>query len=157
MTNQVISEMMLPQKASEVFSQFAAELGRYSAAELLRLMQREELSMPRAVALTFLARKGALSISDISTYLNLSLGNTSHIVDQMVCSGYVTRTEDANDRRLKQVMLTAKGQAFVAEIEQVRIEELARRLQYLPAPLLASALTVITEVLEHLRPENGVK
>src|SRR4051812_44152529 len=75
-TNQVISETSLSQKASEVFSKFAAELGRYSAAELLRLMQREELSMPRAVALMYLAREGAMSISDISTYLNLSLGNT---------------------------------------------------------------------------------
>ncbi|CAN5851268.1 hypothetical protein BH10CHL1_BH10CHL1_25120 [soil metagenome] len=149
--------MTLSQKASDLFSRFAAELGRYSAAELLRLMQREELSMPRAVALTCLAREGVMSISDISTYLNLSLGNTSHIVDQLVCSGYVTRTEDANDRRLKQVTLTTKGQAFVAEIEQVRIEEMARRLQHLPAPLLASALTVISEVLDHLQTKNTVK
>lgn len=148
-----IEETTLSKKVSDVLSRFNAEMLRYSAADLLRLMQREELSMPRAVALKFLNCEGTASISDISDYLNLSLGNTSHIVDQLVCSGYVTRAEDATDRRLKLVALAPKGQAFVQEVEQVRIEEMARRLQRLPAPLLETALGVLSEVLDHLQTE----
>src|SRR4051812_588590 len=109
MIKQMIDETILSKKVSDVLSRFNAEMLRYSAADLLRLMQREELSMPRAVALKFLKCEGAASISDISDYLNLSLGNTSHIVDQLVCNGYVTRAEDANDRRLKLVALAPKG------------------------------------------------
>lgn len=157
MTEQIIYQTTLSQKVSDVLSRFNAEMLQYSVADLLRLMQREELSMPRAVALLFLKQEGAASISDISNYLNLSLGNTSHIVDQLVCSGYVTRAEDANDRRLKLVALTAKGRAFIQEVEQVRIEEMARRLQQLPIPLLEAALAVISEVLDHLQAGNVEK
>ena len=148
-----LSNTTLSKKVSDVLSRFNAEMLRYSAADLLRLMQREELSMPRAVALQFLKCEGAASISDISNYLNLSLGNTSHIVDQLVCSGYVTRAEDPNDRRLKLIALAPKGLAFVQEVEQVRLEEMARRLQKLPTPLLESVLTVLSELLDHLQTE----
>lgn len=133
-----------------VLNRFTAEMFNYCVADLLRLLQREELSMPRAVALLFLKQTGSASISDISHYLNLSLGNTSHIVDQLVCSGYVTRAEDANDRRLKFVALTPKGCAFITEVEQVRIEQMTKRLQQLPAPLLEAALTVLTDMLDQL-------
>jgi len=105
------------------------------------------------LALMFLAHEKTASISDISGYLNLSLGNTSHIVEQLVCGGYVTRTEDINDRRLRQVMLTAKGQAFVQEIKQIRIRDLAQRLEALPLALLQSADTIMAAMLEQLQLE----
>jgi len=156
MVEQVLSETGLSQQVSDVLGRFATELLRYSTTDILRLMQREDLSLPRVVALMFLDRQGTASISDISNYLNLSLGNTSSIVDQLVCSGYVTRTEDPNDRRLKVVMLTTKGQAFVQEVKQARIAEMAQRLKNLPTSLLESTVVVMSAVLEHLQAERRV-
>ncbi len=155
MVEQVLSETGLSQQVSDVLGRFATELLRYSTTDILRLMQREDLSLPRVVALMFLDRQGTASISDISNYLNLSLGNTSSIVDQLVCSGYVTRTEDPHDRRLKVVTLTTKGQAFVQEVKQARIAEMAQRLKNLPASLLESTVVVMSAVLEHLEAERG--
>ncbi len=143
----------LSQQVSNRLSQLTTEMVRASAADVLWLMQREGLSMSRALALMFLAHEKTASISDISGYLNLSLGNTSHIVEQLVCGGYVTRTEDINDRRLRQVMLTAKGQAFVQEIKQIRIRDLAQRLEALPLALLQSADTIMAAMLEQLQLE----
>ncbi len=143
-------EAVLAKNVRIVLNRFTAEMFNYCIADLLRLLQREELSMPRAVALLFLKQTGSASISDISNYLNLSLGNTSHIVDQLVCGGYVTRAEDANDRRLKLVALTPKGRAFIAEVEQVRSEQMTMRLQQMPTPLLEAALTVLTDMLDQL-------
>lgn len=154
MVEQVLSETGLSQQVSDVLGRFATELLRYSTTDILRLMQREDMSLPRVVALMFLDRQGTASISDISNYLNLSLGNTSSIVDQLVCSGYVTRTEDPNDRRLKVVMLTTKGQAFVQEVKQARIAEMAQRLKNLPTSLLESTVVVMSAVLEHLQAER---
>jgi len=150
-TQEVITcETIVAKKVRIVLNRFTGEMFNYCIADLLRLLQREELSMPRAVALLFLKQTGSASISDISNYLNLSLGNTSHIVDQLVCGGYVTRAEDANDRRLKLVALTPKGRAFIAEVEQVRIEQMTKRLQQMPTPLLEAALTVLTDMLDQL-------
>jgi len=143
----------LSQQVSNRLSQLTTEMVRASAADVLWLMQREGLSMSRALALMFLAHEKTASISDISGYLNLSLGNTSHIVEQLVCGGYVTRTEDINDRRLRQVMLTAQGQAFVQEIKQIRIRDLAQRLECLPMALLQSADNIMASMLEQLQLE----
>ncbi len=154
MVEQILAETALSKQVSDVLGRFATELLRYSTTDILRLMQREELSLPRVVALMFLDRQGTASISDISNYLNLSLGNTSSIVDQLVCSGYVTRAEDPNDRRLKVVTLTTKGQAFVQEVKQARIAEMALRLKNLPASLLESTVVVMSAVLEHLQAER---
>jgi DNA-binding MarR family transcriptional regulator len=156
MVEQGWSETGLSKQVSDVLGRFASELLRYSTTDILRLMQREDLSLPRVVALMFLDRQGTASISDISNYLNLSLGNTSSIVDQLVCSGYVTRTEDPNDRRLKVVTLTTKGQAFVQEVKQARIAEMAQRLKNLPTSLLESTVVVMSAVLEHLQAERRV-
>jgi DNA-binding MarR family transcriptional regulator len=137
-------------EVSRILSTFVTELTRSSVAGLLRLLRQTGLSMPRAVTLLFLDREGEASISDISNYLNLSLGNTSHIVNQLVCEGYVTRMEDSTDRRQKVVQLTAKGATFVEEVKLARSEELARRLEGMPAPLLSSTLTVMAEVNAYL-------
>jgi DNA-binding MarR family transcriptional regulator len=137
-------------EVSRVLSTFAAELTRSSVSGLLRLLRQAGLSMPRALTLLFLERQGEASISDISNYLNLALGTTSHIVDQLVCEGYVTRTEASTDRRQKVVQLTAKGTTFVEEVKLARIEELARRLEQMPAPLLSATLAVMAEVNTYL-------
>jgi DNA-binding MarR family transcriptional regulator len=147
-------EKGLSKKVSDLLGQLAAEMVRASAADIMHLMRREELSMPRVVALMFLEREGAASISDISNYLNLALGTTSYLVDQLVCAEYVTRREDPNDRRLKLVMLTAKGRAFVEEVKKARVEDLARRLAHVPAPILASALGAMSELLDHLQADR---
>lgn len=106
--------------------------------------------MPRLVTLMFLAREGKASISDISAYLNLSLGNTSHLVEQLVCGGYVTRNEDLADRRIKWITLTVQGQTFVQEIHQVRIEDMTQRLEHVPLSLLVSAQAALAALVKEL-------
>jgi DNA-binding MarR family transcriptional regulator len=150
MTELALAEATLAKQVSEVFNQLNIELVRYSTAQMLRLLQREDLSLPRYVALMFVERVGAASISDISQYLNLSLAATSHLIDQLVCEAYVTRVEDLTDRRQKMVRLAAKGKRFVDECKQTRIDELTRRLEQLPAPLLSAALTALNDILTHL-------
>lgn len=155
MSEAVDGKSALAKEVSNQISQLAAAMFRSSAAEILQLLQREELSMSRALALIFLAHQHCASISDICSYLNLSLGNTSHVIDQLVCAGYVTRTEDANDRRLRQIMLTAKGQAVVHEIKALRVRELTEQLAQLPVPLLQSAAVVCADILGYLAQEEA--
>jgi DNA-binding MarR family transcriptional regulator len=140
----------LSHAVSELLSQLTTALIHASAADILRLLQCEDLSMPRLVTLMFLERAGKASISDISAYLNLSLGNTSHLVNQLVCGGYVTRSEDLADRRIKWITLTAQGQTFMQEIRQVRIEDMAQRLEHVPRSLLVSAQAALAALVKEL-------
>jgi DNA-binding MarR family transcriptional regulator len=145
----------LAREVSVVFNQLDTVLKRHSAAELLRLLQREELSLPRGVALMFLDHNERASISDISQYLNLSLATTSQLVDQLVCAGYVTRAEDQHDRRQKIVALTDRGECFVQEFKRRRIDEVKRQLAHLPTPLLESTRLVLSEILAALPGEHS--
>lgn len=114
------------------------ELMKANVETMLHLLRREDLSMPRMVALTFLQRHGGATISHISEHLNLSLAATSQLVEKLVEGDFVERIEDQDDRRQKHVTLTAKGQAFIAEVQQIRDEELVRRLADLPEALLSA-------------------
>jgi DNA-binding MarR family transcriptional regulator len=153
MENKTVQNPETAQQLSLALREFTAEVMKHSVCNLMRLMRQADLSMPRVVTLMYLKRDGAASISKIGEYLNLALGTTSHIVDQLVVGGFVSRVEDPADRRHKQVALTDKGRSFVAQVEQARIEELGRRLALLPPPLLGAALEVMSEVTAHLRAE----
>src|SRR5215213_10130964 len=99
--NDITIRTDMEQDLREVLSLFVAEIMCYTTDDTLRLIKREELSMPLMVALNVVQRRGASSISELSASLDFSLGNTSMLVDKLVGKGLVTRVEDVQDRRHK--------------------------------------------------------
>jgi DNA-binding MarR family transcriptional regulator len=143
---------------TSLLGQFMAEVLRYDTDAMLRLLQREDLSLARIVALNFVERRGSASISEISACLDLSLGNTSVLVDKLVCKGFVTRAEDVSDRRHKLIQLTDKGQALITEIRATRVNHVVQRMLLLPPELLAQTLGVLRDVnaqLPHISVESN--
>ena len=94
------------------------------------------------------------TISEVRDHLNLALGTTSQIVDQLVTDGYLERHESHADRRHKQVTLTERGQHFVAEVHHIRAVELTQRLALLPDALLQQVIEVMGEVVTLLEVEG---
>lgn len=139
----------------QIIGAFNAEIMRRSTGEMLQLMQREGLSMPRLATVMFLERKGQQTISEISEYLNLTLGTTSHIVDQLVEGGYVERQECREDRRQKRISLSGRGRTFLQETHQARVVDLSRQLEGLPEPLLERMRDVMSEVMAQLNDKQG--
>lgn len=135
---------------------FMTEILRCDTADMLRVLKREDLSMPRIAALNVVEQQGAASISEICAYLNLSLGNTSILIDKLVCHGFVTRVEDASDRRHKLVRLTEKGQALIEELRAARVNSVVQRMLLLPPDLLDRAIDVLRDVTEQL-PTSSVE
>ena len=107
--------------------------------------------MPQLVTLWFLRRAGTATISDIREHLNLSLAATSHLVDRLVVSGFVTRNEASADRRHKDVVLTAVGQALLDEIEQARVAELAQHLATMPPEQLSTTIGALADIQAFLQ------
>jgi len=143
-------------RLSELLSIFMTEILRCDTADMLRLLKREDLSMPRIAALNVVERQGAASISEICADLNLSLGNTSILIDKLVCHGFVTRIEDVSDRRHKLVRLTEKGQALIQELRATRVNSVVQRMLLLPPELLERAIDVLRDVTEQL-PQSSVE
>ena len=139
---------------NELLSTFMTEVFRCDTADMLRLLKREDLSMPRIAALNVVERQGAASISEICAYLELSLGNTSILIDKLVCHGFVTRVEDVSDRRHKLVRLTEKGQALIQELRTARVNSVVQRMLLLPPELLERVVDVLRDVTQQLPPSS---
>lgn len=127
-----------------LITRFNSLLNVHSMSGVLAILRDADLSLPRLVTLTHLHKAGPATISQISEHLNLALGTTSHVVDQLVQGGFVERREAEQDRRHKEVSLTASGEAVIERFRRLRAEEAARRLARL-SPELADRLSAVLD------------
>jgi DNA-binding MarR family transcriptional regulator len=117
-----------------------------SMREWHRYVKSTGLSMPQFSVLMRLYHRGGCGISDISEQLDATPAAASQMVDRLLKEGWVERAEDPNDRRAKQVTLSAKGRALIENGMEARNRWTASLLAYLPADQHAK----ITEALRQL-------
>lgn len=117
--------------------------------EALRLAAELDVSMSQLRALFLLdAHDTEFAVHELAERIGLSMGATSRALDHLVRAGFVSRTENDADRRVKRMAITAKGKramaglasarraglrSFVEGLEDGEREELSRAL----APVLA--------------------
>ena len=135
---------------SSVLSVFMAQVMRYDTDTLLRFVKQAELTLPLLSVLSLVERRGAVSIGELGAGLDYSLANASLLVDKLVCQGYVTRVENASDRRHKLVQLTPKGQALLAELRVARAGNVAQELLLLPPDLLTRMIELLRAIRDEL-------
>jgi DNA-binding MarR family transcriptional regulator len=101
---------------------------RHSMRNFVQYVKDHGLSMSQANALFHIFRKGSLGVSDIAEFLDISNAAASQMLERLVQQGLVLRSEDPNDRRLKQIVLTEKGCQVMHDSIQARqkwLEDLA--------------------------------
>jgi len=104
------------------------------------------LSMPQIGALFQIQRRGVLNVSDIASESGISNAAASQMLDRLVQLGLVGRSEDPNDRRGKQIVLTEKG-------EQIRQESIRARqgwMQFLVEQLMPAEREQVAAALDLL-------
>ena len=107
-----------------------------------------ELSFSQVRILSVLTREAPASLKDLADRLGLSLPATSRSVEGLVQRGYVTRAEDAADRRVKNVAVTGDGRALFAKLVELRVAGAGDFVETLSAKereRLASALAPIVK------------
>jgi DNA-binding MarR family transcriptional regulator len=97
----------------------------FDQGQQLRTIEESGLSMTQCKTLLALAGPGVSAeprqISDISERLGLSLPSLSRAVDGMVRKRLITRVEDEQDRRVRRIAITAKGEKLVSELVSMRL------------------------------------
>ncbi len=73
--------------------------------------------------LYLLHEQDGLSQTELADHLTITKPSLGHVVDRLVEGGWVERTEDSTDRRVKRVYLTEKIGPFLRPLEQI-VEEL---------------------------------
>lgn len=106
-----------------------------------------ELTISQARLLFALAdHDRALSISDLADHLGLSVASTGRNVDRLVRKKLLTRTESAEDRRVKLVDLSAHGR----ELAEAHLASRAGALRRVLAGATDHQCSAIAEALSPL-------
>jgi DNA-binding MarR family transcriptional regulator len=117
--------------------------------EYVRAVGELELSLTQLRALHVLAYEvEQASLKDLADRLGLSLPAVSRSIDGLVQRGLVTRAEDAEDRRMKQVRATASAPELLDRLTELRlagIEAFVASLAPRERTRLAAALAPLAE------------
>jgi DNA-binding MarR family transcriptional regulator len=96
----------------------------YDRGNQLRVIEESGLSMTQCKALLELGGLGQTAetwqVGDLAELFGTSLPSMSRAVDALVKEGLATRVEDPDDRRVRQVRITAKGKDLVETLVAVR-------------------------------------
>ena len=96
----------------------------YDRGNQLRVIEESGLSMTQSKALLELGGLGqteeAWQVGDLAEVFGVSVPSMSRAVDGLVKKDLATRVEDPDDRRVRQVRITARGKDLVETLVAVR-------------------------------------
>jgi len=120
-------------------------LGR-SLAEYFVYLKSTGISMQQAYALTYLHYNASSKISEICDHMMVSAAAASQMVDRLEKQNLVTRIPEPTDRRVRNVVLSEKGELFVRQ----SIEARRSWVKEVPSDLSEEQLEQISHALELL-------
>lgn len=88
---------------------------RRSMRDFLRYARESKLSMSNLGAIFYIHRFGTCGVKEIGEHLGVTSAAVSQMLDRLVEQGLIGRSEDADDRRVKRIELTKRGQEVFEE------------------------------------------
>ena len=143
--------------ASTEFSQalltWSETVMRQSLHDMIRYSKSNGLTMPQLSTLYHLHQADECGVSHVGEHLGVTIAAASQMIDRLVQQGYIERTEDPNDRRVKQLKLTSKGAGIVQGGILVRrkwMENLSKILTLDEQESIIEALNLLTSTVMRL-------
>ncbi len=109
-------------------------------------MLRQGLSMSHLHAMSILEGHGEMPMSGLADMLDVSLSNTTGLVDRMEERGLVERHRVPDDRRVVMVRITEQGRSALAEADVLKEELLRSILGTLDGPQLERLAAALDDV-----------
>jgi DNA-binding MarR family transcriptional regulator len=106
------------------------------------------LTMQQLKVLMLVSRHDGIASAELTRRLGVSLATLSGIVDRLVAQGYVTRSEDAHDRRIRRIHLSPAGREILFEITDGGTKAQQRLLARLDDETLGMLASVLERVIE---------
>lgn len=128
---------------------------RLAIVRLSRRLRQEQadpgLSPSMASALSSLERLGPMNLGELAAVEQVAPPTLTRVVSRLEEAGLVTRTIDADDRRIARVEASEAGRRLLLRIRTRKTAFLARRLSRLgedDRTTLAAALPILERLLE---------
>jgi DNA-binding MarR family transcriptional regulator len=121
---------------------------RLSMRDFVQYSRTNGLSLAQMNVLMYLCYRGPLEVTQFVELLQISPPAASQLVERLVHSSLVLRTESPNDRRIRMVSLTEAGRKIVEESVSARqhwLESLMTSLTEEQKQAIADTLKTLTE------------
>lgn len=122
-----------------------------SMYEFGHFLRSRGISMPQIMLMMHLLHTGPRTVSDISRHMDISNPAASQLIQRLVEQDFVDRREGTEDRRVKEIHLTAHGRSMIRSAIEARstwIENLAERLPEQHRLEIESALTFLIQAAQ---------
>ena len=116
-------------------------------------MNEASVTLQQVILLNRLVEMRQATVSELAAALGMSLPSVSQMVDRLHRLEVVTRAEAADDRRKKQIALTAKARSLLERLHQARALEFDMGVSALSAPVRADLTRILSGALLEL--EHG--
>jgi DNA-binding MarR family transcriptional regulator len=110
--------MQSPNPLADVLHEWINIFRRNLMGNFYTYAKNNGLTMAQFGAMLRIYHKGACGVSDIGSDLGVTNSAASQMLERLVQLKLITRTEDPNDRRVKQIVLTEKGTRIFQESNQ---------------------------------------
>jgi DNA-binding MarR family transcriptional regulator len=135
------------QEFTTVISQWAEVFMRRSMHEFLAFTRQSGISMTQLSALMRLYHGGGCGVSEMGLHLGVTNAAASQMIDKLVLLGLLERSEDPDDRRVKNIAISAKGRELIRKAVEARrswMESLNTALTQDEQEAIIPALTCLT-------------
>lgn len=131
-----------------------------SMRNFIRYARQSGLSMSHIGAMFQIHRKGTCGVTELGNHLDVTSAAASQMLDRLVQQGLMLRTEDPDDRRVKQIELTEKGKHLLEEgvrAHQSWVEDLTATLSQSEKESIGAALEILTHKARALKQPLAVE
>jgi DNA-binding MarR family transcriptional regulator len=112
-------------------NEWVAVFMRRSMRNFIRYARESGLSVSQINALMHIHRLGGCTVTDLGDHLGVTSAAASQMLERLVQQELILRSEDPADRRVKQLVLTDKGDQLVLKSIHARqgwLEDLAKSM-----------------------------
>lgn len=131
----------------EKFRQWSDLFASRSMADTVRFVKHSDMSFAQFGTLMQLYHVHQCGVTDIAGRLGVTSAAASQLVEKLVQTDMVERTEDEHDRRVKQLTLTPKGRAWVEAGMQARMGWTVTLAEILSPKQRAAAIRTMDDLI----------
>lgn len=135
------------ERFQEKFRQWSEVFMARSMADTVRFVKQSDLSFAQFGTLMQLHHVPQCGVTDIATRLGVTNAAASQLIDKLVQTGLVERTEVEHDRRAKALSLTPKGREWVEAGHKARLAWTVTLAERLTPEQRAAAVRTMADLI----------
>jgi DNA-binding MarR family transcriptional regulator len=129
-------------------------LMRGSVQQVYGFFEEHDIGLTQIKLLYGLQTDDSACLKDIGKQLGLSLPGASRSVEQLVRRGWLERSEDPEDRRMKRIHITDEGRDVLRRLERARLAGLERFAASIPEAEREALSAALEPIIARIDPEG---